>query len=795
MDSTTPTGTMHADSATSCSQSPPQNTPLRRVRKAKQPFTPSEHTATQKKTTRGNCEDKCNKCNNLVKDNDNGIFCTPCKSWVHYSCAKISEVYVKSLGDKPYRCPVHSEPEPAAPELTDNMLLANTTNLDDSLQSALLNEQIDKLSECDLNDSAEEVDSDDEYDTTLDRLRQELIETKEMLDKKTSVAYDQTNRATKLEDDISELKKRHHEELNKLKQKNTSTLNENTSIRSQIKSLKDDIITRDTTIKSLNEQITNLSKTATSVHSLNQKLARTSKELSDLQLNHSKMSKENDELRHAMLLKDNQFLDLNKTIHNLELQISTHKEVNRGLIAQLRPPDEESTDTEVCTTENTGTSPSVIHVIHESNEESQPSLDVSETTRLNDDTSCHSCVQLKSKIDDLSKTKKNLQTECRDLKTLTANYENIIADLKTEQNKLRLLHESATAELDRSRQYQDILLQNRENTESADQPNNVAVVPNTVEGQITTHPVPEFNPHYHLPLSSLPITDLPEDLSETNSEICPRMWYERNCDGTCGLSHNIDFSKHDICVYEFARTGSCKKRNCLYNHNFPQSIREDPKYINYSKNVRENMKSKRKPNNVSTAGRPSSKKHVQPLMSIVTAYEQRGWPTPWRKPPIHSMKSSPNNSSPQLSRSIQTLQSSPPPPANSLPPLSDGFINQQQFTSFPASSGYSNTPAIPTTIQQPSQPPPVSSAEMFLPLSSAALDNQQQFSIPQPNPSFPGYVNPTTTTVPSQLTTSPHIDSNTQFTAPNSFTLDFLGQLVHHMVNIALLNNQPPTTV
>ena len=187
MENTTPTATP-ADSATSCSTSPSQNTPVRRVRKPKCRFTPSEHnTATQKKAA-DNSEDKCSKCSSLVKENDEGIFCTPCKSWVHYSCAKISAAYVKSLGDEPYRCPVHCEPEPADLNLIDD-LLTNITNIDDSLQSVLLDEQINNLSG-DSNNSTQEMDSDNEYDVILDRLRQELVETKEMLDKKTSVPYD-----------------------------------------------------------------------------------------------------------------------------------------------------------------------------------------------------------------------------------------------------------------------------------------------------------------------------------------------------------------------------------------------------------------------------------------------------------------------------------------------------------------------------------------------------------------------------------------------------------------------------
>ena len=210
--------------------------------------------------------------------------------------------------------------------------------------------------------------------------------------------------------------------------------------------------------------------------------------------------------------------------------------------------------------------------------------------------------------------------------------------------------------------------------------------------------------------------------------------------------------------------------------------------------MKSNCKTKR-----STAGRPSSSKHVQPLMSIVTAYEQRGWPSPWRKPPTHGMNVNSNNF-PSQSLPPQPLKPSPAPPTNAdLPPILNTHGNQQQFLnpqSTPLNSSHANPSADPTTTQHPLQPSPLSPADMFVPPSSAALDNQQQFLIPQSSPSFTGYFNPPTTSFPSQFVTSSYTDSNNnQSTAPNTFTLDFLGQLVHQMVNTALLNNQPPTIV
>ena len=57
-------------------------------------------------------------------------------------------------------------------------------------------------------------------------------------------------------------------------------------------------------------------------------------------------------------------------------------------------------------------------------------------------------------------------------------------------------------------------------------------------------------------------------------------------------------------------------------------------YNDYVKNVKEKMKSRRKTSSRSAAGHPSVRKPVQstqPLMSIVTEFERKGWPTPWRQ--------------------------------------------------------------------------------------------------------------------------------------------------------------------
>ena len=132
--------------------------------------------------------------------------------------------------------------------------------------------------------------------------------------------------------------------------------------------------------------------------------------------------------------------------------------------------------------------------------------------------------------------------------------------------------------------------------------------------------------------------------------------------------------------------------------------------------------------------------------------------------------------------SIQTLHPLPVSSAdNALPPASDPSSSQQQFSnsqSTPSLSGYANT----------TMSPPLISAGTLAPLSSGVLNNQQQFTIPHHAPPPSDYFNPTTT-VPTQ--SPPLHDSTAQSTAPNTFTLDFLGQLVHHMVNIALQNSQP----
>ena len=74
--------------------------------------------------------------------------------------------------------------------------------------------------------------------------------------------------------------------------------------------------------------------------------------------------------------------------------------------------------------------------------------------------------------------------------------------------------------------------------------------------------------------------------------ICYYYYYE-TYDGSCGLSHSINFSKLDrgICYHEFDEKDSCTwGDNCNFCHDLPEIARSDP---NVKKTVEESKQRKR----------------------------------------------------------------------------------------------------------------------------------------------------------------------------------------------------------
>ena len=640
---------------------------IKRHRKPKHVFTPSQTTtcsiSQQCNDDKINSpENQCKICNLYVVED--GTYCSPCVRWVHYSCAGVTEEVINNLGSKPYLCEEHSNCGQHSPTIYD------MNENSDSEQSFLSN--------ISLNDNLEEQ---------VFSLKQELAETTELLDKKTTVAYDQTNRADDLERKNTDLKKQHQTEVNKSKQKVTSILNENTSLHNKISTLqaeKDNLNqalkTENQNIKLLQKQNADLTKTNGSLNSVNQKCAQFKRELDKIQVNFSTMSKENDELKHAMLMKDNQFLQLSKTIDELQMEIAIQKQINSGLLDQINSPDCTDSNTESSAGSPNNSSPSTVGISAEISTITTDITDAATDNSTINNTSgtssedngnvmCQSCTKVKKKNDDLTKKNEELTNthkkdlgEIRNLKTITNNLESVLADEKTKCNQLTLATDSLTAELKRTQQYCDLLLQNRDdqpsnpNSSAQDQQNqslptqehdNEALyVSNQTQQdqndqqqlQQRLHLTPQQTPQQQPPGSASQEPQEEEHQpNNTTSHTCPRMWYEDTCtDNQCTLNHNIDHvkKKRGICIYEYEQTGLCKKSNCRFSHNFPLAARSDPLIQNKLNGIRSKWMSVHPKSSHTNNQHPPSF-----LMHVVTSLEEDGYPPmSWAQTPPDSQR-------------------------------------------------------------------------------------------------------------------------------------------------------------
>ena len=83
--------------------------------------------------------------------------------------------------------------------------------------------------------------------------------------------------------------------------------------------------------------------------------------------------------------------------------------------------------------------------------------------------------------------------------------------------------------------------------------------------------------------------DVRSDAGEQDTDFCKREFLEgpKKCsEEECRANHNIDFSKKGVCIFEFQKEGSCKrKENCWFLHEIPMWYRSSPE-------IREEMKQK-----------------------------------------------------------------------------------------------------------------------------------------------------------------------------------------------------------
>ncbi len=423
-------------------------------------------------------------------------------------------------------------------------------------------------------------------------------------------------------------------------------------------------------------------------------------------------------------------------------------------------------DGNVATTTEVDTAPETPHV---PNVEPVPLASSTPAVPNDGDASptCNSCVKNKTKIENLTKTNKTHHSEIKNLKSLISNLESVIVDHKTDYNKLQVSHETVSAELERSRQYLDMIMKNRgvedSNTDTHHQQQqhqrltdelHSSQLHNNSEGIVQNNQsnTPPSSPHLspnnstvgHLQfdpmLSHIPIEDAP--LPET----CPGMWYENKCDdGFCNLNHNINTARKNngICVSEFKRINSCKTPNCKFSHDFPSIAREDPiaqDYVNKVVEKRRNFNQSQKFYNKNRRhSNSNSPIHNPPtLMSIVTELEQKGW-QPMSNSGWHQSSSTPTPCGQRMSDD---------------PGRHPGSICQPMPQAWPNAASVLHHPSPPT------------------------------YNLSTPQPTFPNRLQPASACSSSAMPVTP-----TNLTT-NSM-LDFLGQLVHQMVNSALQNHQP----
>ena len=93
--------------------------------------------------------------------------------------------------------------------------------------------------------------------------------------------------------------------------------------------------------------------------------------------------------------------------------------------------------------------------------------------------------------------------------------------------------------------------------------------------------------------------------------------------------------KRGVCVFEFNESGSCRYRNkCWHSHEFPPIVREDPDIKLHVASIMQKLSSKQThsqklSSKQTQSSQLSSSKPKSPpsLMSIITKFEQQGYPS------------------------------------------------------------------------------------------------------------------------------------------------------------------------
>ena len=354
-----------------------------------------------------------------------------------------------------------------------------------------------------------------------------------------------------------------------------------------------------------------LTKSKTTCQAVSTRNSRLEGELRELKCNHSTMSRQHETLQKTLAAKDGTISELNTKIQELQIRVESHREANRRIL--------ESTDGAVSGTTNSG----------EAQLNDEIEIEVCEDDVFANSSSSEDRVSLQK---NWQKKLNEKTAEIRSLKSVINELETTISDLQDEKRTITEENYASGVELARLREINTLLLgQQNENTPPSMSRDNS-------DTDLAT--ITEVNQPNNEEISS---EDSISSAQTSSEEVCHLAWYDgiEACDGSCGQSHRIDFTKlaRGICYHEFAERNSCTwGENCHFCHNIPVIALTDPiviETVENSKRRKRQMSSRRQNRTDHNYSNHTSQNHSvhsprvrnganspPPLMSVVTGYQQ-----------------------------------------------------------------------------------------------------------------------------------------------------------------------------
>ena len=499
----------------------------------------------------------CVQCHLQVKKV--GVFCPQCDAWWHYKCANTNAGEIKKLGDDPFHCPLH--------EKTDETLTNDLSINEDLDISGGDGEPLTRSQQ-------------NEWMVVVDALKIQVSDLKAQIASEKQMYKEKNNQYVELKQALSKTNKENSSDITKLKQQNKKLSEENISLKNKSKKLSQQESVHESRVVTLKKTIENQKSTIVSLETKNKELENKNKKLADD--NHEcegittlrKSLEESQTMYQSVVSKLAKVERSEKSKHEKIVYMEKEQTLLKADLEKI------TAEKNVVVQENEHHLQIAREVFAVEDGKSDEGDIINNHGREEDQQK-----GLKEKIKEKDKEIKNLKQRISVLEPMAHEKEKEIEELRK-----KVL--AANSEVQREREINNVLLDDRK--QQREDGRTILQHSTPISGsrcKNTTKPTTKSSD----PLIIYDEEQGDEDGTQNKQEMSTMIDIDtyhaskledsfsgdrRSCADSCNKNHMDHESLKGICLFEFARKGSCKRKDeCWFSHDIPEEARNNPTIV------------------------------------------------------------------------------------------------------------------------------------------------------------------------------------------------------------------------